>query len=87
MLPASSSPDAGTDDDYLAPGVPPPQLQSNWNGFPGSWVAVVTGVAGLIGDVGVVIITIHVGADAVAIGVANAGAGSRRAGQCCNWRQ
>ena len=51
------------------------------NGFPGSiGVAVVTGVARLVGDVGVVVVAVHISADAVAIRVANTRTGGRRAG-------
>ena len=46
----------------------------------GGDVAIVTGVAWLICDVGVVVVTIHIGADTVAVVVAETGAGGGRAG-------
>ena len=46
----------------------------------GGVVAIVAGIAGLGGDVGVVVVTIHIGAEAIAIGVPDAGAGNRRTG-------
>ena len=51
------------------------------NRFPeGVGVTIITAFAGLGGDIGVVVITVYIGADAIAVSIANAGAGGRRTG-------
>ena len=49
--------------------------------FPGSGgVAIVTSIARLISDIGVIIVTVYIGTYTISIGVANAEAGGRRTG-------
>ena len=43
-------------------------------------VSVIAGSTGLSGDVGVVVVTVNIGADAIVVGIAETGTGGRSAG-------